>query len=200
MVGLVLSTEQVRAAPPEVREWIKGLIDAELAGAFAPQREAPATLASLSVPEAAAIAGRIQGDFLTLQLFFELGREAPPGAPQPPHLHRAAIADIVRHVRLPSPDRFGAAIEAIQEAFRQVRGDPQAALFGFDQRGGIYVHENTQRAIHAVWERFVGAQPVSAEAAPPPPMPMPPMPMPPMSMPPLAQEGGLAPFPGEADH
>ena len=196
MVGLVLSTEQVRAAPPEVREWIKGLIDAELAGAFAPHREAPATLASLSVPEAAAIAGRIQGDFLTLQLFFEIGREAPAGAPQPPHLHRAAIADIVRHVRLPSPDRFGAAIEAIQDAFHQVRGDPQAALFGFDQRGGIYVHENTQRAIHAVWERLVGAQPVNAEAATP--LPMTASVAPPM--PPMAPDAGLTPFSGEADH
>jgi hypothetical protein len=169
MVGLVLTPEQVRSAPPEVREWIKGLVEAELAGEFAhPRCESGATLAACSRDEAAAILERIRGDYLASQVFFELGRDSPPEMPQPPQLHRIAIVDIMRHTRLANLDQLSAYLAAIQETFRAVRNDPAAALFAFDQRGGCYTHETTHQSIKRLWLDLVMNQmPAMAVAGPP---------------------------------
>ncbi len=169
MVGIVLTPEQVRSAPPEVREWIKSLMEAEFAGELgAGHAQAHAVaLAACSGEEAAAMMERIRSDYLMSQVLFELGRDAPAGTPQPPRLHRAAIADIMRHTRLSSLDQLGACLNALQETFRAVRNDPAALLFAFDQRGAIYVDETTHQSIKRLWLDLINEQ-MAARSGPPP--------------------------------
>ena len=161
MVGLVLTPEQVKSAPPEVRAWLHTMLEAEYGGPdLRAGRDEHNALAALGPEEAGAVLERIRGDFLTTQVFFELGRDLAAGAPMPPHLHRVAISDILRHTQIGDVQHLGACLDAITAAFREVRGDPQAVLLGFDQGGGCYVHAATKQAIQAVWRAFAGgAQP-----------------------------------------
>ena len=167
MVGIVLMPEQIKAAPLEVRAWLRSLVDAELA---VPRQaaERPHTiedkLATCSLPEAAAILQRIGGDHLVCQVFFELGRDAPAGPAGPPHLHRLAIGELARHARIADGRRLIAAIEAINAAFQSVRGDAAASLFAFDQQGGCYIQAATHESIKQLWRDLVGAEPGAAAA------------------------------------
>ncbi len=160
MVGLVLSPEQVKSAPPEVRAWLHTLLEAEYGGPdLRPGRDEHAALAALAPEEAAALLDRIRGDFLTTQVFFEFGRDPVGTAQVPPNLHRVAIPDILRHTQIGDVQHFAACLDAITATFRALRGDPDAALFAFDQGGGCYVHATTRQSIHAVWRQLAGALP-----------------------------------------
>ena len=160
MVGLVLSPEQVKSAPPEVRAWLHAMLEAEYGGPdLRPGRDDHATLAALAPEEAASILDRIRGDFLATQVFFELGRESATAAQAPPNLHRVTIPDILRHTQIGDVQHLAACVDAITAAFRAVRGDPEAALMAFDQGGGCYVHAATCQSIRAVWRQLAGALP-----------------------------------------
>ena len=160
MVGLVLSPEQVKSAPPEVRAWLHAMLEAEYGGPdLRPGRDEHATLAALEPEEAAAILDHIRGNFLAIEVFFELGRESATAAPVPPHLHRVAIPDILRHTQIGDVQHVAACLDAITAAFRAVRGDPDGALMAFDQGGGCYVHSATKQSIQAVWRQLAGALP-----------------------------------------
>ncbi|MBV8092472.1 MAG: hypothetical protein JO110_04415 [Acetobacteraceae bacterium] len=140
MVGIVLTPEQVRSAPAEVREWIKAQIEAEFAGGLplGSERGEAHRVSALSAcrpDEALAVLDRIHRHYMACQVFFELGRDSP-GIPRPPELHRTTVGDIIGHARLDSVDHLGACLATIQNAFREVRQDPGAALFAFDERGG----------------------------------------------------------------
>lgn len=171
MVGLVLSPEQVRSAPPEVRAWLHALLEAEYGGPdLRGGRNDHATLAALEPDEAAAVLQRIGSDFLTTQVFFELGRESAAAAQVPPHLHRVAIPDMLRHTQIGDVQHLAACLDAIAGAFRAVRGDPEANLVGFDQHGGCYVHATTRQSIQAVWRQLARqSAPVGPAAEAPPP-------------------------------
>jgi len=169
MVGLVLTPEQVRAAPPEVREWLKNLMEAEFAGELgtaAPRPHAIA-LAACSREEAASMLERIQSDHLLSQVFFELGRDSPPGAPELPQVHRTAIADIMRHTRLSNLNQLGACLNALQDVLRALRNDPTVVLFALDQRGAIYVDGTTHQSIKRLWLDLINAQMAERAAAAP---------------------------------
>jgi hypothetical protein len=103
-----------------------------------------------------ALNGAERGNFLLSQVFFELAREIPNRSSAPP-LHALNIADILRHTRLSDGDRLADCFTAINQAFQSIRNDPEAALFGFDQYGHVYIHETTHRSIRWVWEQLVAA-------------------------------------------
>jgi hypothetical protein len=42
--------------------------------------------------------------------------------------------------------RSSSAFAAINQVFQTVRNDPEAALFGFDQYGHVYIHESTHNS------------------------------------------------------
>ena len=46
---------------------------------------------------------------------------------------------------------------AINKAFQNVRNDDEAALFGFDPYGRVYIHETTHQSIRWVWQQLVAA-------------------------------------------
>ena len=75
MVGLTLSPEQIRTAPPEVRQWLEH----ELLAAFglqSPTAEPDSPqLVAFTVDEATRVLSLIQGMLPVVNVFFELGRE-----------------------------------------------------------------------------------------------------------------------------
>jgi hypothetical protein len=103
----------------------------------------------------------IKDNFLLSQVFFELARETPAGRSAPP-LHALNIADLLRHTRLSDGDRLADCFTAINQIFQTVRNDPEAALFGFDQYGHVYIHETTHHSVRSLWEQLFATDQHSA--------------------------------------
>jgi len=162
MVHLVLTADQIRSAPPEVRQWVRNLLAAELELAIEPDGHgavaAPRALAECSVDEAALILQQIQNDYLTCQVFFELGREDAAGKVRPEPVRRTSLAEIMHHTKLSDVEHLVACLDEIRRAFHETGGNPEAALFAFDQQGNCYVHETTRRSIRALWQALVASR------------------------------------------
>jgi len=169
MVNLVLSADQIRSAPPPVREWVRNLLAAELDLPVEPMehREATAarTLTECTVDEAALILQQIQNDYLACQVFFELGREDATAKSRSALIHRTSLEEIMHHVKLADVKHLVACLEEISRAFHEVRGDADAALFAFDRQGDCYVHETTRRSIRTLWQALVTSR-LSTSAPP----------------------------------
>src|SRR3954469_592690 len=103
MIGITLSADQVRAAPPEVRRWLEH----ELVGALglaggAVEHAVPPPVPQLAVitpEEAAEIFSRLRADYPACQVFFERAREAPNSL-SADGMRAFSIAEIARHARL----------------------------------------------------------------------------------------------------
>jgi hypothetical protein len=157
MTSFTFSLEQLRAAPPEVRRWVEHEIGAALGALGRLDRDQSqvhnAALAACTPEEALQMFESIKDNFLLSQVFFELAREMPAGRTAPP-LHALNIADLLRHTRLSDGDRLADCFTAINQIFHTVRNDPEAALFGFDQYGHVYIHETTHHSIRGLWEQL----------------------------------------------
>ena len=157
MTSLTFSLEQLRSAPPEVRRWVEHEIGAAL-GALGRLEHDPSqihtpALAACTPEEALQMFDQLKENFLLAQVFFELARETPVGRVAPP-LHALNLADLLRHTRLSDGDRLADCFTAINQIFQTVRNDSEAALFGFDQHGHVYIHETTHHSIRRVWEQL----------------------------------------------
>jgi hypothetical protein len=157
MTSFTFSLEQLKAAPSEVRRWVEHEIGAAL-GALGRLDHDPSqvhsALAACTPEEALQMFELIKDNFLLSQVLFELAREMPVGRSAPP-LYALNIADLLRHTRLSDSDRLADCFNAINQVFQTVRNDPQAALFGFDQYGHVYIHESTHNSVRRVWEQLV---------------------------------------------
>ena len=157
MVGITLSPEQIRSAPPEVRHWIEEEIAASLGhgsrGHDAPEDVAEHLVACTPL-EAESILAQIQGVLPVTNVFFELGREGRPSNRQ--GVRVLALPAIMAHAQLQGMPQLASCLEMINEAVRQVRGDPQATLFLIDPRGFCLIAEEAQESIRRVWQRIVG--------------------------------------------
>jgi hypothetical protein len=145
MIGITLSLEQVRTAPPEVRRWIEKELASSLGFLAQVERHlqhAHSELAACSQEEALGLFELIRGDYLACQVFFELGRGADAAGGAHP-LHALSIGDIMRHTRIHSGEHLLRYLTVINEALQQIRHDPDVRLFGFDEAGHCYVHEET---------------------------------------------------------
>jgi hypothetical protein len=170
MTSFTFSLEQLRTAPPEVRHWVEHEIGAALGALGRLDRDQSqvhkAALAACTPEEALQIFESVKDNFLLSQVFFELARETPAGRAAPP-LHALNIADLLRHTRLSDGDRLADCFTAINQVFQTVRNDPEAALFGFDQYGHVYIHETTHHSIRRLWEQlFVTDQQPAGGPAP----------------------------------
>jgi hypothetical protein len=170
MTSFTFSLEQLRAAPPEVRRWAEHEIGVAL-GALSrfdhdPSQVHSAPLAACTPEEALQLFEAIKDNFLLSQVFFELAREMPAGRAAPP-LYALNIAELLRHTRLSDGDRLADCFTAINQVFQTIRNNPEAALFGFDQYGHVYVHESTHQSVRRVWEQlFVADQYAASRPAP----------------------------------
>src|SRR5579864_9556024 len=102
MTSFTFTAEQLRLAPPEVRRWAVQEIAQALATAERPSHDPSqvkaAALAACTEEEALHIFTMIRSNFVIAQVFFELARDAAPGARVPP-LHPLNTGDILRHTR-----------------------------------------------------------------------------------------------------
>lgn len=135
MVGITLSPEQVRSAPPQVRRWLEHEIARSLglSGATADFETEQDHLVAVTPDEAAAIYASIRGMLPVVNVFFELGRQGESIARSDIEAYR--VTDIVRHARLASIEQLEACLEGINGALRLVRHDHRATLYAHDQRG-----------------------------------------------------------------
>jgi hypothetical protein len=164
MVGITLSAEQIRAAPPEVRHWLEQQVAALLSPLPVQPPDPGPRLAACSRQELHAVLTQIQGLLPVVSVFFELGREA---ASVPMHGMRALrMADILRNTRLDSADQVLECLEMITEALRRLRQDDDAMLCAVDRQGRCYVAEQTAANILALWQDIVATR--ALQPAPPP--------------------------------
>jgi hypothetical protein len=128
VTSFTFSMEQVKSAPLAVRQWIESEVVATLRALMGAQQEAPpghsAELAGCSPEEAQQIFELIREDFATSLVFLELARE--PVGNVSPTLNALNVLDIIRHTRLAE------CFMRINQIFQQIRHDPEAMLFGFD--------------------------------------------------------------------
>lgn len=173
MIGITLSPEQIRSAPPEVRRWLEQEISSSLGLAEAPAAAAqPATpqpepphLVACSPEEVAAIHGLIRGVLPATNVFFELGRAG--GRALPNGLRVFGLLDIMSHSRLQTPNQVLTCLEMIDGAMRQVRHDPLATLYGVDDRANCFIAEATHRGIEQLWQQLIGGEPAAPRGAVP---------------------------------
>jgi hypothetical protein len=199
MVGLTLSAEQIRSAPPEVRRWLEleimrtlGLQSGHEVTAASPQ------LAGCNIEEAREILSLVQNMLPVVSVFFELGREANS---VPARTMRAfRLGDILRSSRLHTPQQVIECLDVLTQALRQVKGDGEATFYGLDNQGHCLVAESTMRSILRLWQEIVAQHALqsdepamTADAASPRPVvaPAPPYQMPGYSvtMPAVGQPG-----------
>jgi hypothetical protein len=157
MVGITLTSEQIRSAPPDVRHWI----EQQVAALFAqPPGDAPhavsQALAACSIEEARAILAQIQDLLPVVSVFFELGRETAGAVG--PGVRALSLADIQRHTRLHSPEQVMQCVTVINQVLGGLRHDPQAMICAFDQQGHCFVADATSRAILALWHDIVASR------------------------------------------
>ena len=158
MIGLTLTPERIRAAPPEVRRWLEQQFAGTLG--FDPPAEAarppPAELVGCSLEEAREILDTIRGLLPAVAVFFELARE--PGAGPAPGVRSFRLADLQRRTRLPAPEQVLASLEVINEALRELRADTGAVLAAPDGLGACLVTEATSRNVLRLWREIVAAR------------------------------------------
>ena len=161
MIGITLSVEQIRAAPPEVRRWIEHQVIAALGMAAASPAPQPSSsvshLVACSREEIAAVLARIQDHLPAVNVLFEFSR---PGITmgQPP-LMQFRLMDILHHARLSNIDQVIACLDVINRVLAEVRRDPSVRFCGFDHEGHCLIAPQTQASVAAVWQEMTSAAP-----------------------------------------
>jgi len=161
MIGITLSAEQIRNAPPDVRRWIEHQVLSSLGlGAETPPTPSlppqSAHLVALTIDDAARVLMQIQGMLPAVNVLFEFSR---PGIAfgQPPVMMFRLI-DILHHTRLQNIGQVMACLEAINQALAEVRHDPMVRFCGFDHEGHCIIAPETQRAIGSLWQTVIAKQ------------------------------------------
>jgi hypothetical protein len=173
MVGITLSPDEIRSAPPEVRRWLeRGIATAldrqrEPAGA----QDGAEHLVACSQDEAAAIYASVRSVLPVVNLFFELGREGESVGRG--DIEAFALVDMLRHARLQNLEQLSACLQVLNEVARRIRGDAHATLALLDGHGGCLVARQTQRSILGAWRQVIAGQgsageQAAASAGPPP--------------------------------
>lgn len=167
MIGITLTTDQIRNAPKEVRQWIEHEVTASLglaAEAPAPQPVQAAHLDACSEEEAVAILAQVRGMLPAVNVFFEFARPGVTFGHPPAMAFR--LIDILHHTKLQNIGQVMACLEAINEAFARLRGNATVRLFGFDNEGHCFVSPQTQASIAALWQEVIAGQQATTVEAP----------------------------------
>jgi hypothetical protein len=159
MIGITLTSEQIRTAPPEVRQWIEREVMTSLgqpshsADGNKPHSE---HLAACSEEEASAILSQIQGVLPAVNVFFELGRQGAIFGQ--PSIEAFRLLDIAHHTRLQDVAQVVACLDVIGQAFSRVSGDATARFCGFDREGHCFIALETQQNILRLWQKVIANQ------------------------------------------
>jgi hypothetical protein len=159
MVALMLSPEQVEAAPPAVRRWLEQQRETEFPAEAGPGAGPDAGPAEFDPERVAAC--ELRHDGLACRVFLEFGEE-PVARLHPSPLYALDIADIARNTGIARGNQLLACLNLINSALQVVRGDPGATLFAFDRNGRCYIQEVTHRALHLLRRDLLAPRPVPA--------------------------------------
>jgi len=166
MIGITLTTDQIRTAPTDVRQWIEHQVIASLglggAAPVAAEQPHPSHLAACSEDDAAAVLAQIQGFLPAVNVFFEFGR-AGISYGQPPVM-AFRLLDILHHTRLRDVEQVIACLDVINQAVTAVQRDPAARFCGFDNQGHCLIAPQTQQSIFHLWQGLVARQQAAASA------------------------------------
>ncbi len=165
MIGITLTTDQIRNAPREVQQWIEHEVIAALGiGAQMPAEPPPqaAHLVACSEQEATAVLSLIHNELPAVNVFFEFGR---PGISYgQPAVMAFRLIDILHHTRLQNIGQVMGYLETINEALARVRNDPSARFCGFDNEGHCLIAPGTQQSIAVLWHNVIANQQAATRA------------------------------------
>ena len=158
MIGITLSSDQIRTAPAEVRRWIEREVMTSLGVQAAPADSSPhgEHLAACSEEQAAAILSQIQGVLPAVNVFFEFGRQGAIFGQ--PSIEAFRLIDIAHHTRLPDVTQVVACLDLINQAFGRACGDATAKFCGFDRDGRCFIAAETQQNILRLWQNVIASQ------------------------------------------
>lgn len=152
MIGITLTSDQIRNAPSEVRQWIEHEVTSALGlgTSVVTPAQSTAHIVSLSVEEATAVLAQIRGMVPAANVFLEFGRPANSFG-QPPMMAFRLI-DVLNHTRLENIEQMMECLQYINQAVAQVRQDSSAMFCGFDNVGHCFVTPDTQASIAKLWQ------------------------------------------------
>ena len=163
MLGITLTIEQIRNAPPPVRQWIEkevtaalGLSESPLAPAATVEPSRQAHMVSCSVEDAAAILTKIETVLPAVNVFFEFGRPAISYGHPPVMAFR--LLDMMYHARLDDVGQVVACLQMIDEALASLRNDSSARFCSFDNEGHCFIPAQTHESIAALWQKIAARQ------------------------------------------
>jgi hypothetical protein len=160
MIGITLTIDQIRNAPPPVRQWIEKEVTAALG--LSPPQAAPTAaaqetrLVACSAQDAEAIFAQIQNVLPAVNIFFEFGRPTISYGHPPVMIYR--LLDLMYHARLHDVGQVVACLQMIDEALANVRHDAAARFCGFDNEGHCFILSQTQESIAALWKTIASRQ------------------------------------------
>lgn len=164
MIGITLTSEQIRNAPTEVRRWIEREVMTSLGLQPAPADGGEPEgehLAVCSAEQARTVLAQIQGVLPVVNVFFELGRQGAIFGQ--PNVEAYRLLDIAHHTRLPDVSQVVACLDIINQAFSNARGDVTAKFCGIDRDGHCLIAMETQQNILRLWQKVIARQQVVLE-------------------------------------
>jgi hypothetical protein len=165
MIGITLSSEQIRTAPPEVRRWIEREVMASFGQQPQPAGEPHSEhLAVCSQAQAEAVLAQIQSVLPVVNVFFELGRQGAIFGQ--PNIEAFRLLDIVHHTRLPDVNQVVACLDIINQAYSNACGDVTAKFCALDRDGHCFVALQTQQNVLRLWHKVVASQQLVLEEDP----------------------------------
>jgi hypothetical protein len=160
MIGITLTTDQIRNAPAEVRQWIEHQVIASLGlAADAPAQAEPVHaphLIACTAEDAAAVLAQIKGLMPAFNVFFEFARPGISFGHPPVMAFR--LIDVLHHTRLQNVGQVIECLQAINDALAQVRHDASAKFCGFDNQGHCLIAPETQKSVAALWQSVLASQ------------------------------------------
>jgi hypothetical protein len=160
MIGITLTIDQIRNAPPPVRQWIEkevttalGLSPPQAGPTLAPQQT---HLVACSAEDAEAIFAQIQNVLPAVNVFFEFGRPTISYGDPPVMIYR--LLDLMYHARLHDVGQVVACLQMVDEALASLRHDSTARFCGFDNEGHCFILAQTQESIAALWQKIASRQ------------------------------------------
>ena len=166
MVGITLSPEQIRGAPPEVRRWLEQQVVAALGLQRPPPvMEPPKHLVACGLDELREVLRLVQHIVPAVTVLFELARE--PASVTSQGVRVLHLDEMMRHCRLQSPSQVVACLGALDEALRRGFGDQDAVLTVVDSNEHVLLPDMTARSIHALWQELVRPHAVAEATTPP---------------------------------
>ena len=165
MIGITLTGEQIRTAPPDVRRWIEREVMATFGEPSRPADEPRGEhLAVCSPAQAEAVLAQIQGVLPVVNVFFELGRQGAIFGQ--PDIEAFRLLDIAHHTRLSDVNQVVACLDIINQAYSNACGDVTARFCALDREGHCFIALETQQNILRLWQKMIARQQLSLEEPP----------------------------------